>query len=201
MHIQIIAYDGFREGHALDPLDVLRRAAIAGGPFRVELVRLSGGTVTSANGMQLHVPTRMESGDGPALVVVPGADWLVEGVRSEWARAQRARIAGSIATLYRGGSALAAVGTAALILAEAGLLRGRACTGDRLARDELHAAGAHLVAAPVVDDGDIISAAGATAGLDLGFWLVERFAGHALAGSVAEQLEYEPRPSVWRRPA
>ena len=46
------------------------------------------------------------------------------------------------------------------------------------------------------DDGDIISAGGVTSGLDLGLYLVERFASPQLAERIASDMEYERRGPV-----
>jgi transcriptional regulator GlxA family with amidase domain len=76
-----------------------------------------------------------------------------------------------------------------MLLAESGLLRGRPATTHRTTLDQLPAYGAHVVEARVVDDGQILTAAGVTAGLDLALWLVEREAGPDLADAVAAEIE------------
>ncbi len=53
-------------------------------------------------------------------------------------------------------------------------------------------------AARVVDDGDIITAGGITASLDLGLWLVERYANQEAALAVSAGLEFERRGAVFR---
>ena len=40
---------------------------------------------------------------------------------------------------------------------------------------------------------------GITSGIDMSLWLVERFAGSAIAVAVERQMEYERRGVVWRR--
>ena len=50
-----------------------------------------------------------------------------------------------------------------------------------------------------MDDGEIITAGGVTAGLDLALWLIERFAGPAAAHAEETRMEYERRGVVWRR--
>ena len=55
--------------------------------------------------------------------------------------------------------------------------------------------------ARVVDDGQIVTAGGVTACLDLGLWLVQRIRGPAAAAARAAQLEYTRTGYVWRRPA
>lgn len=60
--------------------------------------------------------------------------------------------------------------------------------------------GAEYVATLVVDDGSVATAAGITATLDLGPWLIERFASQAKAQAVSESLEFERRGIVFRWP-
>lgn len=70
---------------------------------------------------------------------------------------------------------IASVCTGAMLLAAAGLTSGRRVTTHHDALNDLRASGAQLVdGARVVDDGDLITAAGMTAGLDLALWIVER---------------------------
>jgi hypothetical protein len=69
---------------------------------------------------------------------------------------------------------------------------------------ELSAVGARVIGdARVVDDGQIVTAGGITAGLDLGLWLVQRYRGPAAAAAAAAAagLEYTRTGYVWRRPA
>jgi transcriptional regulator GlxA family with amidase domain len=48
----------------------------------------------------------------------------------------------------------------------------------------------------VVDDGDVITAGGVTAGIDLALWLVQRQWGQELADGIAREMEYERRGPV-----
>lgn len=50
--------------------------------------------------------------------------------------------------------------------------------------------------ARVVDDGELITAGGVTSGLGLALWLVERYAGAAVAVTVEQGLEYQRRGTV-----
>ena len=77
-------------------------------------------------------------------------------------------------------------------LAATGIVAGRRATTHHLAIDDLRAAGAEVVEARFVDDGDIVSAGGVTSGLDLALHLVERFADAGIAGRVAAEIEYAP---------
>jgi transcriptional regulator GlxA family with amidase domain len=49
-----------------------------------------------------------------------------------------------------------------------------------------------------VDDGDLLTAAGVTAGLDLSLWIVERACGPDLADAVAAEIEHRRGQDVHR---
>ena len=51
--------------------------------------------------------------------------------------------------------------------------------------------------ARVVDDGDLVTAAGITSGLELALHLVRREVSADLAARVEQVLEYEARGTVW----
>lgn len=200
MRVQILVYDGYDEADALGPLSVFARAAAHGADFRAELVRLGSGTVTSAYGLTLHVATRLDAERAPGLLVVPGAHWLATAAENAWAAGERRRIAAAVAAVHASGAITAAVDTGALVLASAGLLQGRPATARPGVVDELRTAGAEIVNAPVVDDGTVVTSRGATAGLDVALWLVERIAEPVGADTVAREVAYERRGDVWRRP-
>ena len=101
--------------------------------------------------------------------------------------------------MHNDGVILASVCTGAMLLATAGVLTGRPAVTHHGAIDDLQAAGARVVRARVVDDGNVITAGGITSGLDLALWIVERFVGAETAHAVEEGLEYERRGVVWRR--
>jgi transcriptional regulator GlxA family with amidase domain len=115
------------------------------------------------------------------------------------AEVERGELPQLVARLHAAGTIMAGVCTGAMLLAAAGLTAGRPATTHALAREELRALGAEVYDARVVDDGDLITSAGVTSGLDLALWLVERFTSPALAHAVERRLEYERRGVVWRR--
>ena len=93
---------------------------------------------------------------------------------------------------------MASVCTGTMLLAADGLLTGRPAITHHVAIDDLKAAGAKVVHARVVDDGDVVTAGGVTSGLDLVLHLVERHWGAPLALAAERELEYERRGTVWR---
>jgi cyclohexyl-isocyanide hydratase len=89
---------------------------------------------------------------------------------------------------------LFSVCTGALLCAAAGVLIGRQVTTHWASRPLLPYYRAVLVDARVVVDGNIISAAGVTAGLDAALVLVSLLRGEAAAQEIQLAIEYAPNP-------
>jgi hypothetical protein len=62
---------------------------------------------------------------------------------------------------------------------------------------QLAASGALLKDARVVDDGDLITSAGSTSGIDLALHVLDREFGPDFAVMIAGVLEFEPRGTGW----
>lgn len=196
--VEIVVFDGFDELDAIGPYEVLVNAAGLGADLRVRLVTLEPAEeVVGSHGLRVRPDGVLEG--RPNLVVVPGGGWNDQAEKGAWAEAQRGTLPEAIARLHGAGSTVAAVCTGGMLLSAAGLLRGRPATTHHGALEELREAGAEVVEARVVDDGDIVTAGGVTSGIDLALWLVEREFGEELAGKVATEMEYERRGDVARR--
>lgn len=84
--------------------------------------------------------------------------------------------------------------TGALLLGAAGLLRGRKATTHWNSRDLLPRFGAIEAEGRVVQDGNLITAGGITAGIDFGLTIVAELAGSEEAETIQLGLEYSPEP-------
>lgn len=84
--------------------------------------------------------------------------------------------------------------TGSFILAAAKLLNGKRATSHWVARDTLKAFGATPIDERVVRDGDIITGAGISAGLDMGIAVVAALRGQPYAQAQMLQAEYAPAP-------
>ncbi len=96
-------------------------------------------------------------------------------------------------------SLMTSVCTGSLILAAAGLLDHRPATTHWSAFDELAALGRPIEPRPgdrFVDDGEIITAAGVSAGIDMALHLVVRLGESDEAKLVKRAIQYEPQPPV-----
>jgi transcriptional regulator GlxA family with amidase domain len=198
MKIEIPIYDGFDDLDAFAPHELLSNTrTMTGGAWSVALVHLDGAErVVSAHGTVV-VPTGRLS-ERPDLLIVPGGNWGVvadTGTRTEY---NRGALPDAIARLHAAGTTIASVCTGAMLLEKAGLLAGRPATTHESAREDLRAGGAEIIDARVVDDGDVLTAAGVCSGLDLTLWIIERELGPELAAKVAHHVYYERREEVWR---
>ncbi len=89
----------------------------------------------------------------------------------------------------------ASVCTGSVLLGAAGFLTGRAATTHPNATDELAPHCARVADDRVVDAGDVVTARGVSAGIDLGLYLVRRLAGPSVQSQIAEQMDYPHAPS------
>ncbi|MBL9139126.1 MAG: DJ-1/PfpI family protein [Verrucomicrobiales bacterium] len=130
-----------------------------------------------------------EVGDGLDLLLVPGGLTGTLAALADDATLRFLRERGGKAKL------VGSVCTGSLLLGAAGLLRGRRATSHWQLLEVLNVAGATPVAERVVFDGtDRVTAAGVSAGLDLGFELIRRFRGDFYAKGMQLLGEYDPHP-------
>ena len=190
MRIAILIYDGFDELDAIGPFEVLRNAERGGADVIVELVtREPAERIVASHGLAVAPQGVLDASYD--LVIVPGGGWGERAEAGAWGEAQRGDLPASIRRAREGGAAMASVCTGAMLLAAAGITAGRPATTHRSALEDLATHGAEVVRERVVDDGDLITSGGVTAGIDLALWLVEREWGQRLADRIAREMEHE----------
>src|SRR5690625_3456977 len=220
MHVQVVLFDGCDPLDVIAPFEVLYAGGMASqGAVTVELVSAEGPreVISGTGGLVLRATTALDL-QRADMVLVPGASGRVgepgevpeEEVGSgEWKQDEfipvllgRTLTTDLPARLKQAMDdpdvTVAAVCGGSLVLAMAGLLEGRHATTHHMGLDMLDATGAHAVRARVVDDGDLITGAGVTSGLDLGLYLLEREVGPRVAHAVEELFAHERRGTVWR---
>jgi transcriptional regulator GlxA family with amidase domain len=84
--------------------------------------------------------------------------------------------------------------TGAGLYAAAGLLAGKKTTTHWAFRDNLRAMGVEVVADRVVWQGNHVSGAGVSAGIDMALSLTDRVHGREVAESLQLAIEYDPQP-------
>jgi transcriptional regulator GlxA family with amidase domain len=209
MLAQIVLFDGFDPLDVVAPYEVLTAAAMfTDGAVIVELVSAEG--VREVRGglgtLSLRAVGRLEPHRAD-LVIVPGAAGRLPGEGEASDDEIPAILARTLETglpvllkeaLDRPGLTVATVCGGSMVLAMAGLIEGRPATTHHLGLDLLEATGTTPIDARVVDDGDLVTGAGVTSGLDLGLYLVERELGPRVALAVEKLFAYERRGTVWR---
>ena len=185
MRIEILLYDGCDDLDVFGPFEVLSH-----GGLDARLVTLEPcESVTTSHGARL-IPDGV-LGD-PDLVLVPGGGWNDRSAAGARAEAERGAIPAALAARHAAGGRVGSVCTGAMLLATAGLLAGRPAVTHHSALDDLRAAGADVREdARFVDDGDIVTAAGVTAGIDLALHLLAQARGETAATAGAREIEWD----------
>jgi transcriptional regulator GlxA family with amidase domain len=193
-NIGIVLFDGVEELDAVGPWEVLAFWA-RGFPddgWSVSCLSRTGGPVRCAKG--LLVGADHSFADAPPLDVLlhPGGrgtrPQLVDPEHLDWVRAQREAV-----------PLMTSVCTGSLVYAAAGLLRGRPATTHWGSLDVLAELDPSIEVRPddrFVDDGDVITSAGVSAGIDMALHLVSRLAGVERAREVRRGIQYDPQPPV-----
>jgi transcriptional regulator GlxA family with amidase domain len=192
--IGILLFDGVEELDAVGPWEVLafwsRRWPDDG--WEVFTFSDDRGPVACAKGLRI-VPDHSEE-DRPELdvLIYPGGRGtrahVEDPMRLDWVRARS-----------RDGTLMTSVCTGSLVFAAAGLLQGRPATTywaelPRLA--ELDPSIDVRSEDRFVDDGEVVTAAGVSAGIDMALHLVARLAGVPRASEVRRGIQYDPAPPV-----
>jgi transcriptional regulator GlxA family with amidase domain len=209
VYAQIVLFDGFDPLDAIAPFEVLAAGSDAeGGDLQVELVSAEGPreVISGTLGMVLHATAQLDPSK-PGFIVVPGASGPIDGDPDEvdTIPVLLARFAESAAipllrkAMENPDVTVATVCGGSLALAMGGLLEGRNAVTHHLGMDLLEATGATTVNARVVDDGDLVTSAAVTSGLDLALHLLDRTYGSQVALAVEKLFAYERRGTVWTR--
>jgi transcriptional regulator GlxA family with amidase domain len=187
--VLILLFDGVQSLDVTGPLEVFtgasryQQARGLGPAYRVSTAGRDGRAVTTSSGLTL-VP----GGDLPELRQAPPDTLVVPGGT---AAAPNPDLAGWLAVNAGYARRIASVCTGAFLLAEAGLLAGRRATTHWAFSDELAARFPDVRVDPEpihIRDGNIVTSAGVTAGIDLALGLVEEDIGRAASLAVARDL-------------
>jgi transcriptional regulator GlxA family with amidase domain len=148
--------------------------------------------VRCAKGLRVLADHTWDSAPRPDVLVYPGGF----GTRRELAdEAVLNRLRG----LAAGGTLMTSVCTGSLVFASAGLLDGRPATTWHGAVETLAELGDGIEVRPearFVDSGEVITAAGVSAGIDMALHLVARLHSVERAREVRRYIQYDPEPPV-----
>ena len=191
--VEVLDFCGPFEVFSVTRLDEARRREDPS-PFDVLVVAETPAVVRATGGLRVVPDCTMETCPGLDVLVVPGG-W---GTRRE---IRNPRLLTWIGERGRAVETLAAVCTGSMLLGHAGLLDGRRATTHWRSLGwmrESFPAVAVEESLHVVEDGNVVTSAGISAGIDMALLVVGRYFGDAIARATARQMEY-PFPDDLRR--
>ncbi len=191
VRIAIAVFEGAEELDFVGPWEVLAGwRHLYPDDVEVFLVSEDSAPVTCAKGMRV-LPDRSWDDAGDVDVL------LYPGGRGTRAQLGDERIRSRLRVLKGRGTLMTSVCTGSLVYADAGLLDGRQATTYWSAFDELLPLGRDITPRPddrFVDVGDVITAAGVSAGIDMALHLVGRLGSPEKAREVRRYIQYDPEP-------
>jgi transcriptional regulator GlxA family with amidase domain len=193
-HIGIVLFPDVEELDAVGPYEVLAywTRTFPEDGYSTLCISRDGGMVTCAKGLRIEAHSSFAQAPALDVLLHPGGvgtrPLLKDEWHLDWVREQRATV-----------PLMTSVCSGALVFAAAGLLRGRPATTHWGALGELAELDRTTVidpAARFVDDGDLVTSAGVSAGIDMALHLVRRLAGVERAREVRRYIQYDPAPPV-----
>ena len=194
MRIAIFLFDGAEELDWAGPWEVLAAWSKHWPDDGVDVVTVArgDGVITAAKGLRVLPDHTWETvGDIDVLVYTGGRgtrDHLGDPDIGEWLR-----------SLTESGTLMTSVCTGSLVFADNGLLDNGPATTHWSSLELLERLGTAIEVRPqdrFVDRGEIVTAAGVSAGTDMALHLVARLGGTERAREVRRYIQYDPEPPV-----
>jgi transcriptional regulator GlxA family with amidase domain len=203
--VAVLAYDGVVLGDLATPLEIFGRVRDANGRACYD-VRVCGvGREVKSEHLNLDIPWRLSFAARSDTVIVPGIDNVQRSIPPAIFRVLKSAL--------KRGARIASICTGAFVLAGAGLLDNLRATTHWMAAGELERRYPRTVVDAgvlYVDNGQVLTSAGAAAGMDLCLHMVRRDHGASVAarvaraaviplersGGQAQFIEYKPPEAV-----
>lgn len=193
-HIGIFLFDGVEELDAVGPWEVLSTwtRLHPGDGWSASCLSADGGAVRGAKSLVLGPQHSIDDAPPLDVLIHPGGPgtrpMLDDADHLAWIRHQRRTV-----------PVMASVCTGSLVYAAAGLLIGRRATTHWASLNLLSELDPTIetdVRSRFVDDGDLITSAGVSAGIDMALHLVARLTTPSRAAEVRREIQYDPQPPV-----
>lgn len=196
--IAFVVYPGMTPLDLVGPLTVLEGMASTVPEYRTVVVGETTDPIDTDNPLRVAASHTFEEVPSPYALLVPGgAAPTLKALADE-------KLVGYVRKAAASAELVTSVCTGSLVLGQAGLLEGRRAATHWMFRELLRAFGAEPVAERWVEDGNVITAAGVSAGIDLALHLVERLVGAEVARTLQFVVEYDPEPPLgpldWSNP-
>ena len=186
----ILLFDQLEELDAVGPWEVFTMAANVRGSGKVVTISEHGGMVKCAKG--LRIQSDYSFGEAPPLDVI-----LVPRGMGATTEVNNKVVIDWIAKVAPGCTWVTSVCTGSMLLIESGVARDKRVTTHWAFVDTLRERGG---AAAVVDDmrfvrdGNTVTSAGVSAGIDMSLWIIGQTDSPAFAREVQKRIEYYPAP-------
>ena len=191
MKVVILVYEGVYLLDFVGPLEIFYDTVDEEGrpAFEVYLVSPDSNAIKAHTGMSFHADDNLESSPKADILVIPGGNLNLGS--------ENPALANWIQSQARQAQIILSVCTGAFILADLGLLDGLQATtwfGATKALQQQYPAIHVLTGERYVDNGQIVTTAGVSAGMDGALYVVQRILGKTIAENTARFIEYE-----WKR--
>lgn len=185
MQTAIVLYPGFTALDFIGPYESLRWLPDS----QVRFVWHEPGPIAADSGVLVVGATHsFDETPSPDVILIPGGFSTVEHARDQ-------RVLDWVRRAHRTATWTTSVCSGSVILAAAGVLAGKRATSHWAALPILKTFGVTPVGDErVVHQGDVVTAAGVSAGIDLGLWLAAQIAGEDRAKAIQLSMEYDPQP-------
>lgn len=150
--------------------------------------------VKGSCGLSVNVDYTFDDAPAADVIIVPGGT----GTR---AGAENTPLVGFIERSGAGAQYVTSVCTGAFLLQKAGFLEGKRATTYWAERERLAGLGVQVQEQRWVHDGNVITAAGVSAGIDMALYLVGVLKGPEEARRLQKLIEYDPAPPYAEVPA
>jgi transcriptional regulator GlxA family with amidase domain len=195
MRIAVALFEGAEELDWAGPWEVLAAWALVWPDDGVEVVTVgpTPDPVRCAKGLRVLADVGWDEAGALDVLVYPGGI----GVRANLDAGDP--VHRRLRDLHAGGTLLTSVCTGSLVYAAAGLLRDRPATTHHGSLDRLAELDPTVDVRPddrFVDDGDVVTAAGVSAGIDMALHLIARLHSTERAREVRRYVQYDPEPPV-----
>jgi transcriptional regulator GlxA family with amidase domain len=195
MNIAIVLFPHVEELDFVGPLEVFGMAAkVLYKDWRVFTVAEEP-VVKGVNGLSVNVTYTFADAPHADIIIVPGGFGTRAGMENE-------ALVGYIQRAGGDAEWVTSVCTGAFLLHRAGFLKGRRATTYWAERKTLAGMGdVDVVEERWVHDGNVITAAGVSAGIDMALYLVGVLKGPEEARKLQKLIEYDPAPPYAEAPA
>lgn len=188
--VGILLFDDVEVLDFAGPFEVFAVTILENGeqPFIVETVSEKGTLISARNGLKVQPDYSFNSMPPFDILVIPG------GLGARDREINNAKVIKWIASQAQRVQWMTSVCTGALLLAKAGLLNGKKATTHWASLERLKTEFPEVDVrrgVKFVDEGNIVTSGGISAGINMSFHIVKRLLGVGVARETARRMEYD----------